>query len=112
MSNNTSKYTCPKCGNTNIQTERRLDGFHHCMECWYSWKNGEAVKPTVFHRLTVSPDVLAEKLVYLVCSSYGGATNFYWRSTIIDKAWKTKAEAIAATAEELNSTEEKGTEND
>jgi hypothetical protein len=39
--------------------------------------------------------------VYLVRDSYNGAANYYWRSTIIDKAWKTKPEAIAATVEKL-----------
>ena len=29
---------CPECGSPNIQTERRPDGFHHCIDCRHTWK--------------------------------------------------------------------------
>ena len=64
-------------------------------------KKAEQMRRTVFARITPSPEVLAEKLVYLVRDSYNGAANYHWRSTIIDKAWKTKPEAIAATVAKL-----------
>ena len=101
-----SKIKCPECGSDNILTERRLDGFHACLECLHRWKIRESQpKKTLFHRITASPEALAEKLVYLVMNSYNGAVNYYWRSTIIDKAWKTKQEAIAATVAKLKEPE-------
>lgn len=33
---------CPYCGNGNISTERRLDEFHHCIDCHYSWRVGSS----------------------------------------------------------------------
>ena len=56
---------------------------------------------TVFHRITASPEVLAEKLVYsFACYDRMGV---YWRSTIVkdDVDWSTKEEAIAATLAKL-----------
>ena len=62
-----SNLVCSKCGSTRIMTERRPDGFHHCMYCRHSWKIGESQpKPTVFDRITASPEVLARKVVYPV----------------------------------------------
>lgn len=89
---------CPECGSSNIQTERRLDGFHHCIDCRHTWKIGESQpKPTVFDRITASPEVLAEKLVY-----YLPGVGWYF-STLFDgdTCWKTKAEAFSATVARL-----------
>ena len=89
-----SKSSCPWCNHSNVTAEGRN---HYCNYCGHEWQ----YKPTVFDQITASPDVLAERLVYLVRSSYNGATNYYWRSTVVDAAWKTKTEAIAATVERL-----------
>lgn len=53
-------------------------------------------KQTVFQRITASPEVLAEKLVY---EDFGG-----WWSVLFDDDcnWDSRDEAIAATLEELN----------
>lgn len=62
----------------------------------------EQMSKTVFARITVSPEVLAEKLVYLVRDSYNGAANYYWCSTVADDGmWRTKQEAITATVAKL-----------
>jgi hypothetical protein len=51
-------------------------------------------KPTVFDHITQSVETLAEKLVYRYCST--------WRSFLLQGyEFLTKAEAIAATVEEL-----------
>lgn len=42
---------CPKCGSTNISTERRLDGFNTCLKCGYKWKNGVEPKLTTAEML-------------------------------------------------------------
>lgn len=53
---------------------------------------------TVFDRITQSPDVLAEKLVYHGVTSWD--EDFYV-STICAGVYKTRAEAFAATVEKL-----------
>ena len=54
---------CPVCGSSNIQTEKRPNGFHHCMDCRYSWEIGaKQLKQTLFETITTSPEVLARSL--------------------------------------------------
>jgi hypothetical protein len=85
-----SKIKCPACGSENILTERRLDGFHDCLECLYRWKIGESQpKQSVFDHITAFPEALAEDLVYEI--------GVMWMSTLItDTTFDTYEEAIAA----------------
>ena len=96
-----SNLICQECGSSNIQTERRPDGFHHCIDCRHRWKIGASQpKPTVFHRITASPEVLAENLVYMRIVSWDDEIN--WYSVILKSyCFRTKAEAIAATVARL-----------
>lgn len=59
--------------------------------------------PTVFHHITSSPEVMAEKLVYdwgHLC--HNGDIKIYWKSTILpDAVFGSKSEAIAATVAKL-----------
>ena len=63
----------------------------------------EPKKPTLFDRITASPEVLAEKLVF------GDSDGVYWHSTIVFckmfpdcfEDFYTEAEAIAATVAKL-----------
>lgn len=55
----------------------------------------EPKKQTVFDRITESPEVLAEKLVLEMPMSG------WYRSIILDRVYRTKSEAIAATVEKL-----------
>lgn len=106
MSSNTSMYACPKCGSSNIQTERRIDGFHHCMDCRHSWKIGES-PPTLFDRITASPEVLAPNLVYslefVFRDDWGNEEiKTKWFSTVCDNmAFCDESEAIDATVARL-----------
>ena len=99
-----SNLTCPECGSSNISTERRPDGFHHCIDCRHHWKIGASQpKPSLFDRITQSPEVLAERLVYSVALDYCYEE---WYSTLFpDKDFSTKSEAIAATVAKLNEVE-------
>ena len=57
---------------------------------------------TVFDRITTSPEVLAEKLVFQFIGYDGnGLFHGYWKSTITDWDYNTKSEAIAATVAKL-----------
>lgn len=61
---------------------------------------------SVFHRLAQSPEVLAEKLVYRTIEmAVNRVTYSCWKSTITEEAYRTKAEAIAATVEKLKEVE-------
>jgi hypothetical protein len=72
--------------------------FEVCPNHWSKRKN----KQTLFERITQSPEVLAEKLVYYDCDGY-------WHSTIVFcrmfpdcfEDFNTEAEAIAATLAKL-----------
>jgi hypothetical protein len=101
-------YACPKCGNPNTHVERRPDGFCYCPDCRHRWKIGESQpNPTLFDRITTSPEVLAEKLVYCVpvpLFDFGaGLERWYTVFSPFDnnKYFRTKEEAIAATVEKL-----------
>lgn len=101
-----SNLVCPVCGSSNIQTERRPDGFHHCMECRYSWAIGASQqKQTVFDKITESVEKLAKEIVYpyKIRFAYGSEDNWqeYWTSPLIENFYPTQNEAIAATVEEL-----------
>lgn len=88
---------CPYCGSDNIQTERRLDGFHHCIDCRYSWKIGSSLpKQTVFEKITKSPETLAVELVTLDCDGWWAYVGIGTRET-----YPTREEAIAATVAKL-----------
>ena len=91
-----SEIKCPKCGDKNILTERRPDGFHACLECLYRWKIGASQpKPTLFDRITASPEVLAEELVYFKERIF---PDDFWGSTLFfGQSFYSKEEAIAAT---------------
>ena len=57
---------------------------------------------TLFDRITASPEVLAEKLVFQFIGYDGsGLFHGYWKSTITDWDYNTKSEAIAATVAKL-----------
>lgn len=57
---------------------------------------------TLFDRITASFGVLAEKLVYkTICVAVNRVTYSCWKSTITEEAYRTRAEAIAATVAKL-----------
>lgn len=95
---------CILCGSTDVvQYGKNLLGepMLMCNNCKESgvWYNFE--EPTLFDRITESPEVLAEKLVYAV--SYHWEMEFRYTSNLIPghKRFNTEAEAIAATLAKL-----------
>ena len=108
---------CPKCGCKEIVllTVFRGDGSNsvRCAECGYNWFFPPQ-EQTVFEKITQSPKVLAEKLVYrsFVRRRKMVTDGFYiglekikikcWKSTVIPgEHYKNKAQAIAATVAKL-----------
>ena len=81
--------------------------------CGYFW---ERDKPTVFNRITTSPEVLAPQLVYVIKQLFtisgtsrenpgGYEVKTKWFSTIIDGDFDSGSEAIAATLARLKEVE-------
>lgn len=92
---------CPKCGSAYFGV--REDDT--CLSCgWH--------RVTVFSRITASPEVLAETIVYEECehsildtNGCGATFPGGYTSAILDFSYGTKAEAIAATVERLKEVE-------
>ena len=105
-----SKKTCRDCFHCSIEG---ADEVYCCGMPWhYPFGGSDTVtldkeacehflerdKPTVFHQISASPEVLAEKLVYV--GLFDGM--WLWRSTLLpNKGFENKAEAIAATVAKL-----------
>jgi hypothetical protein len=91
-----SNLFCPWCNHNNITSEGIN---HYCNHCGYAWKS----KPTVFDRITQSPEALAEKLLYAPLGEFCKL----WYSTVLPgEHWNVKEEAIAATVAKLKDVEE------
>ena len=57
---------------------------------------------STFDRITASPEVLAENVVYPYEMSIGGSTfRVYWTSPFVENFYPDKAEALAATVAKL-----------
>ena len=52
-----SKSSCPWCNHSNVTAEGRN---HYCNYCGHEWQ----YKPTVFDRITASPEALAETYMF------------------------------------------------
>lgn len=99
-----SKKLCPLCRETVYKfPEYNIpNGLYHCGMCEKNFTNEEVLNNDLFHRITQSPEVLAEKLVYeaITCDGDGHVLSGY-RSTIIQGFWLSELEAIAATVARL-----------
>ena len=94
---------CPQCGNADF----RLDLINKKVICNMCGDKSIPfpeirkcpIRLSIFQRITTSPEVLAEKLVYCVANSWG---KLYWMSTVIgEKKFPSRNKAIAATVAKL-----------
>lgn len=97
---------CPQCGNADF----RLDLINKKVICNMCGDKSIPfpeirkcpIRLSIFQRITTSPEVLAEKLVYRTIEiAVNRVTYSCWKSTITEDAYRTKAEAIAATVAKL-----------
>ena len=118
MSNRIDRY-CKTCGNVTVADAGYYAGssFYQCETCGRRGMSDIFPQATVFHKLTASPEVLAEKLVYVIKqlftisgTSRGNLGEYEvktkWFSTIVDGDFDSEPEAIAATLKKLNEVEE------
>ena len=105
---------CPWCDSINsIVDDREFEGRLYCKKCRTSILKGEETACTIFDRITASPEVLAEKLVYYLndaetkyifdsnSSESCRLVSDGWTSNLLNMYYDTKAEAIAATVAKL-----------
>ena len=104
-----SKRICGRCGSTDIE-ENSLRGeviWCNCNRCKYFAKVADFPEQSIFDRITASPEVLAEVLVY-ESPGYNkdGDKDVFYRSKV-DNFWvyTNREEAIAATVEKLKEVE-------
>lgn len=100
---------CPECGEKeNILLYSNHPNIRQCGACKFIRHYGafEAFIPTLFDRITASPEVLAESVVYTYEMAIGGSMfRVYWTSPFIENFYLDKAEAIAATVAKLKEVE-------
>jgi hypothetical protein len=96
---------CPSCKSTDVTKYTPGifgDSRHRCNSCGTISFTSDFVEPTLFVRLTSSPEVLAEKLVYqFVAYDSHGLFVSCWKSTITEESYRTKTEAFDATVDKL-----------
>lgn len=92
-----SKKLCPLCRETVYKfPEHNIpNGLYHCGMCEKNFTDEEVLNDDLFHRITQSPERLAENLV----EDTMDGTMFY--SILTREDYCTKAEAITATVEKL-----------
>ena len=87
---------CPDCGSLNV--EEVYDGVAYCENCNLNCSVFELEDATVFDHIKQSPEVMAEKFIYVQYTHYGTK---YYMSTIVDGEWYNKEEAFDATLAKL-----------
>lgn len=96
---------CPDCGSYLFCYEHTEDNDWQlctCERCGSSGTPEDFLYNSVFARITTSPEVLAEKLVYRTIElAVNRVTYSCWKSTITEESYRTKAEALAATMAKL-----------
>lgn len=101
MSDRVDRY-CLSCGNVTVVDAGYYAGssFYQCETCGRRGTSDIFPKATVFHKITSSPEVLAEKLVF-DCGDKDGDGYRVWYSSITEMYYFDESEAIAATVEKL-----------
>ena len=99
---------CKRCKSTKVIEIGSYGGttYYRCETCQDWGEKDQFPELTLFDRITASPEVLAEKLVYSREFVWGDdcgneETEVKYLSTITDEVYSTEAEALAATVEKL-----------
>jgi hypothetical protein len=111
-----SNLICKNCKSISVEYEDYCGctSYYRCKTCGQRGDKDKFTQQTVFHRITASPEVLAEKLVYQRNSKVIHQNDkctleywtFSWKSSVIKgQSFETKEEAIAATVARLNEVE-------
>lgn len=95
-----SKLACKNCKSVAVEYEDYVGGtsYYRCKTCGMRGNKDKFMQQSIFDTITSSPEVLAEKLVYLEC------IDGMWHSTIFpypENPYPTREAAIAATVARL-----------
>ena len=89
-----------KCADCGCEVNRNvIQGMYYCPRCDDDKREIDVLPMTLFDRVTASPEVLAERLVYITVTAWGETV--YMSTIIRDGMFKTREEAIAATVAKL-----------
>jgi hypothetical protein len=104
-----SNLRCKDCKSTDVTVYTPGtfgDSRHRCNSCGKISFTANFVEPTLFDRITSSPEVLAPEFVEpYTCWGENGQLETRWRTNFRELSgmlFDTREEAIAATLEELN----------
>jgi hypothetical protein len=108
-----SKRICLNCKCTKIRKDKYIEDGSDCFVCTDCCRIGTAKEfpeMTVFHAITVSPEVLAPRFVYnRFYMKYEGQLSYwvssYFSTIIPGKSWEYETEAIVATVARLKEVE-------
>lgn len=99
-----SNLVCRNCKSIAVEYEDYVGGtsYYRCKTCGMRGNEDRFTQVTLFDRITASPEVLAEDVVYPYEMAIGGSTfKVYWTSPFVENFYPDKAEAIAATLARL-----------
>ena len=90
---------CGRCNSTFIIPHERIASHYQCQKCGCFGRIETFPEMTIFHQITSSEEVLAEKFVYPTAYVEPHYTHLItrWHSTVTEGEWETKPEAITAT---------------
>lgn len=96
-----SKRICERCKSENVIEDIYYGGtqYYECQSCLCRGDKDNFPEMALFHQITASEEVLAEKFVYQFYDCDG---HYWWTSTLCNYTqWELKSEAIAATVAKL-----------
>jgi hypothetical protein len=99
-----SDLVCQNCKSIAVEYEDYVGGtsYYRCKTCGMRGNEDKFTQVTLFSRITASPEVLAESVVYTYEMAIGGSMfRVYWTSPFVENFYPDKPEAIAATVAKL-----------
>lgn len=97
-----SKKLCPLCRETVYKfPEHNIpSGLYHCGMCEKNFTDEEVLNDDLFHRITQSPEVLAEKFIGLIFD-HRFTSKYRYYSMLTGEFYNNREEAHAATVTKL-----------
>ena len=96
-----SNRICKRCKSANVVMDGTYCGtaYYRCETCHHLGDKDEFPEATLFARITASPEVLAEKLVYSIKIISG--CEIMYSSNVLDVCYNSREKAIRATVAKL-----------
>jgi hypothetical protein len=100
-----SNRICKNCKSDAVEYEDYCGGtsYYRCKTCGQRGNKDKFTQPTIFDRITASPEVLAPEFVEMMYDRVAGDYRYY--SMLTGEFYNSKEEALAATVAKLNEVE-------